>query len=91
VLQRVAACCGALQCVAVRCDVTLRVILHIVVWVLQCVAVRCSALQCVAVPCSALQCVAVRCGVWQCVAVCCSALELCCDVTIRSSLILICI
>jgi len=57
VLQCVAVCCSALQCVAVRCSV------------LQCIAVCCSALQCVAVRCSVLQCVAVCCSVLQCVAV----------------------
>jgi len=53
VLQRVAAYCGALRCVAVRCSV------------LQCVAACCSALQRVAVRYSALQCVAACCSVLQ--------------------------
>jgi len=60
VLQRVAACCSVLQCIAVCCIA------------LQGVAVRCSVLQCVAVCCSVLQCVAARCSALQCVAVCCS-------------------
>ena len=63
-LQFVAVCCSALQCVAVRCSA------------LQSIAVYCSALQCDAVCYSALQSVAVRCSALQCDAVCCSVLQL---------------
>jgi len=44
VLQRVAACCSVLQCVAVNsCDDDLDVGVHNVTWcLLQCVAVCCS-------------------------------------------------
>ena len=50
VSKSTAACCSAVQCVAVRCSVLLRA----AVCVLQCVAVCCSVLQCVAVCCSVL-------------------------------------
>ena len=52
VLQRVAVCCRALLCVAVRCSVFLH--LRSALYV----AVCCSVLQCNAVCCSVLQCVA---------------------------------
>jgi len=48
VMQRIAVCRRALQCVAVHCTVMLRI------------AECCSVLQCVAVCCSVLQCVAVK-------------------------------
>jgi len=74
VLQRVAACCSVLQCVAVG------VVVCVAVCIAVCVAVCCScslcprrgalaALQCVAACCSVLQHVAVCCSVLQCVAV----------------------
>ena len=89
VLQRVAVCCSALQCVAGRCilhiyihlsifhEVLIYICISCVVrlFVLQCVAVCCSVLQCAAVCCSVLQRVAVCCSVLQCAAVCCSVLQ----------------
>ena len=53
-----AACCNALQCVAVCCNVVPidRLPDRFPAGVLQCVAVCCSVLQCVAVCCSVLQC-----------------------------------
>jgi len=79
VLQRVAVCCGVLQCVAVYIHISSA---------LQCVAVRCSVLQRVSACCGVLQSTStyhLRCSVLQyiaecrslypyfvCVAVCCS-------------------
>ena len=70
-LQCVAVCCSALQCIETssifvglfqnRCSVCRSV--------LQCVALRCSVLQCGAV------CVALCSEALQCVAVCCSVLQ----------------
>ena len=86
-LQRVAACCSALQCVAVRYSVLQcarggmtfekfhQPPLRLPPRVLQCIAVCCSVLQCVSVSLSVLQCVVVCCSVLQCVAVCCSVLQ----------------
>ena len=84
----VAVCRSALQCVAVRCSVEMKLsllsemLLSLCVccseWscsALQCVAVCCSALQCVAVSSTELQCVVVCCSVLQCVAVSCSELQ----------------
>jgi len=62
VVQYVAVCCRALQCVAG--ELTRDSVLSV-----------CSVLQCVAVCCSVLQCVAVSCSVLQCVAMCCSVLQ----------------
>ena len=66
-LQRVAVCCGVLQCVTL--DATTETSL----W--RC-SVCCSMLQCVAACCGVLWCVAVIYRVLQCVAVCCSVLQL---------------
>jgi len=79
VLQRVAACCSVLQCVAVNsCDDHLDVGVHkyYMLFVLQRVAACCSVLQCVAVnSCDDDLDVGVHNVTWcllQCVAVCCS-------------------
>jgi len=72
VLQCVAVCCNALQCVA-EC-------------VLQCAAVCNRALRSVAVCCSALQCVAAQMLIrlWSVDEVCCSVLQsACCSVLQR--------
>ena len=88
-LQFVAVCCSALQCVAVWYSVLLGVAVcckccSIFLWSSQIASRRRAALlQCAEVCCIALQCVAVCCSVFQCVAVCCSALQgvaVCCSV-----------
>ena len=61
VLQSVAVCCSALQCVAVEREIVVD----------SCVAVRYSALQSVALCYSVLNCVAVCRSVLQCAAACC--------------------
>ena len=90
-IERVAVCCGVLQCIAVCCSM------------LQCVTLCCSVLRCVAVFLIGLlplqvevgyqvERVAVCCSVLQCVAVCCSVLQavvaVCCSVlqTVASQL-----
>ena len=93
-LQRVAACCIALHCVAV-CRIALKFggqeriqflefqYGSISNGLLQCVAVYCSVLQCIAACCSVLQRAAVCGSVLKCVAVCCSVLQcvaVCCSV-----------
>jgi len=70
VLQRVAVCCGALQCVAMCIPHIFR---QHTTYSTQCVAVRCSAVCCSAVCCSAVCCSAVCCSAVCCSAVCCSA------------------
>jgi len=94
-IKYVAACCRALQCVAVYCSVkwatmgtamvnwTLNEYAAVYCRELQCVAECCRVLQSVAECCSVLQCVAVCCRVLQCFAVCCSVLQcvaVCCSV-----------
>jgi len=86
VLQRVAVCCSALQCVAVRCRILSRCAQTSRLRYVHCSLLQCGAMCCIALQCAAVQCVA---GHWrvahellvhgmrvvQCVLVCCRVLQ----------------
>ena len=81
VLQRVAACCSVLQCVAVG------VVVCVAVCIAVCVAVCCSLLQLLFVSQERRSCcAAVCCSMLQCVAACCTVCcRVCCSITCYSS------
>jgi len=93
-LQRVAVCCGTLQCVELRrsvlvvCHLLPKTVTQVFIYrvavccgVLRYVAVCRSVLRCAAVCRSVSQCVAVCCCVLLCVAVCSSVFGVCCLLT----------